>query len=205
MEQALATEKGSVSQTFQDLVSHPILWISIQTRAAIILGIIFLKIAKPDLGWSLLTIGVATVLGLASALPVLRLARMFVTFFVSAFVAALVLFAANSIPAGTISLSKSASDVQGVQTKRSEIPAEVGSSNLSTQAPTPSSEMALQEGPLLLQTRCTQCHPLQKILQVKKTRTEWEETLTKMESLNVKINDTEKKVLLDFLTTVDNP
>src|SRR5512138_2617947 len=52
IEQALATEKGSVSQTFQDLVSHPILWISIQTRAAIILGIIFLKIAKPDLGWS---------------------------------------------------------------------------------------------------------------------------------------------------------
>ncbi|HLO30022.1 MAG TPA: hypothetical protein VK249_12845 [Anaerolineales bacterium] len=205
IEQALAAEKGSVSQTFHNLVSHPILWISIQTRAAIILGIVFLKIAKPDLDGSLLSIGVATVLGLASALPVLRPARIFVTFFVSAFVAALVLLAANSIPASTISLSKSASDVQGEQTKRSEIPAEVGSSNLSTQAPIPSSETALQEGPLLLQTRCTQCHSLQKILQVKKTRTEWEETLSKMESFNVKISDMEKKVLLDYLTIVDKP
>src|SRR5574341_1569771 len=113
--QALPTEKGSVSQTFHNLVNHPILWISIQTRAAIILGIIFLKIARPDLGWSLLTIGVATVLGLASALPVLRPARIFVTFFIAAFVAALVLLAANSIPASTTPLS-----VQGVQTKRSE-------------------------------------------------------------------------------------
>src|SRR5574341_2551016 len=115
IEQALPTEKGSVSQTFHNLVNHPILWISIQTRAAIILGIIFLKIARPDLGWSLLTIGVATVLGLASALPVLRPARIFVTFFIAAFVAALVLLAANSIPASTTPLS-----VQGVQTKRSE-------------------------------------------------------------------------------------
>jgi hypothetical protein len=63
----------------------------------------------------------------------------------------------------------------------------------------------LQEGPSLLQTRCTQCHALQKILQVKKTRTEWENALSKMESFNVKISDAEKKVLLDYLTTVDNP
>jgi hypothetical protein len=39
---------------------------------AIALGIVFLKIAKPDLGGSLLTIGVAIVLGLASTLLVLR-------------------------------------------------------------------------------------------------------------------------------------
>jgi hypothetical protein len=52
---ALAMEKGSVSQTFHKLVTDPILWISIQTRVAIVLGIIFLKIAKPDLGGSLLT------------------------------------------------------------------------------------------------------------------------------------------------------
>ena len=65
---ALATEKGPLSNTFHSLVNQPLLWISIQTRAAIALGIIFLKIAKPDLVGSLLTIGVAIVLGLASAL-----------------------------------------------------------------------------------------------------------------------------------------
>ena len=70
--QALAMEKGNVSQNFHNLVNHPVLWISIQTRVAIALGIVFLKIAKPDLGGALLTIGVAIVLGIASALPMLR-------------------------------------------------------------------------------------------------------------------------------------
>lgn len=69
---ALAAEKGPVSQTFHNLVSHPLLWISIQTRVAIVLGIVFLKIAAPDLGGSLLTLGIATVLGVASALPMFR-------------------------------------------------------------------------------------------------------------------------------------
>ena len=70
--QAIAVEKGAVSQTFQNLVKDPILWISIQTRVAIVLGIIFLKIATPSLGVSVLTIGVAIVLGIASALPMRR-------------------------------------------------------------------------------------------------------------------------------------
>ena len=130
---------------------------------------------------------------------------MIIAFIVPASVAALLLLAANSIPPSTLPLSKTQSAVQGVQTKHSEVPTEVGSSNLSMQAPTSSPETALEEGQLLLQTRCTQCHPLQKILQVKKTRTEWENALSKMESFNVKISDTEKKVLLDYLTTIENP
>ena len=72
---ALPMEKGSVSQTFHNLVNQPILWISIQTRVAIVLGIIFLKIAEPGLGGSLLAIGVAIVLGVASALPMFRRVR----------------------------------------------------------------------------------------------------------------------------------
>jgi hypothetical protein len=69
---ALAMEKGSVSQTFYNLVNHPILWISIQARVAIVLSIIFLKIAKPRLDGSLLAVGVAIVLGIASVLPISR-------------------------------------------------------------------------------------------------------------------------------------
>ena len=65
-------EKGPASQTLHKLVTNPILWISIQTRVAIVLGIILLKIAKPDLAGSLLTIGAAIVLGIASVLPMLR-------------------------------------------------------------------------------------------------------------------------------------
>ena len=48
--QALATEKVPLSQTFHNLANHPLLWISIQTRVAIVLGIVFLKTAKPDSG-----------------------------------------------------------------------------------------------------------------------------------------------------------
>jgi len=69
---ALATGKEPVSQTFYKLVNDPMLWSSIQTRVAIVLGIIFLKIAKPDFGGSLLTVGVAIVLGIASVLPMSR-------------------------------------------------------------------------------------------------------------------------------------
>ena len=64
-----------MSNTFHSLANHPVLWISIQTRVAIALGIVFLKTAKPDLGGSLLTIGVAIILGLASALPMPRRER----------------------------------------------------------------------------------------------------------------------------------
>lgn len=64
-----------VSQAFHSLANHPLLWISIQTRIAIGLGIIFLKVAKPDWTGSLLTIGVAIVLGLLTVLPVIRVER----------------------------------------------------------------------------------------------------------------------------------
>ncbi len=72
IEKVQATEVGPVSQTFRNLVSDPVLWVSNQTRFAIILAIVFLKFAKPDLTGSLLTISIAIVLGLVSALPVLR-------------------------------------------------------------------------------------------------------------------------------------
>jgi hypothetical protein len=65
---ALASEKGQSSQTIHSLANHSLLWISIQTRVAFALGIVLLKTVKPDLGGSLLIIGVAIVLGLASAL-----------------------------------------------------------------------------------------------------------------------------------------
>ncbi len=73
--QALVMGKGSLTKTFHSLANHPLLSVSIQTRAAIALGIIFLKIAKPDLGGSLLTIGVAIALGLVSTLPAVRRER----------------------------------------------------------------------------------------------------------------------------------
>ncbi len=66
--QLMTTEKGPVSHALHNLTNQPLLWISIRTRVAIALGIVFLMTVKPGLVGSLLTIGIAVVIGLASAL-----------------------------------------------------------------------------------------------------------------------------------------
>jgi hypothetical protein len=76
IEQSVAAGHGTISSALYQLLHDPLLWISIQTRVAIALGIVFLMTVKPDLGGSLLTIGLATVLGLASALPMLHREQM---------------------------------------------------------------------------------------------------------------------------------
>jgi hypothetical protein len=68
---AAAAETGSVSPDLYQLLHHPVLWIAIKTRVAMALGIVFLMSLKPDLSGSLLAIGIAIALGLASALPTL--------------------------------------------------------------------------------------------------------------------------------------
>ncbi len=70
--QAMAMGKGTLTSTFYRLANQPLLRVSIQTRIALALGIVFLKITKPELVGSLLTIGVAILLGFASTLPLTR-------------------------------------------------------------------------------------------------------------------------------------
>ena len=66
---ALTSESGSLSFAFRQRLHDPLLWLSNQVRVAIALGIVFIMTVKPDLTGTLLTIGVAAILGLASALP----------------------------------------------------------------------------------------------------------------------------------------
>jgi hypothetical protein len=68
---AVTGETGPLSPSLRHLLHHPLLWIAIQTRVAIALGIVFLMTVKPALSGSLLTIGAAIVLGLISVLPIL--------------------------------------------------------------------------------------------------------------------------------------
>lgn len=75
MGRALAMEKTPLSDTFRRLANQPVLGLSIRIRTAVALGIIFLKAVKPDLGASLLAIGVAMIIGLVSALPLARRVR----------------------------------------------------------------------------------------------------------------------------------
>jgi len=66
---AVAAESGRLSPALRQRLGDPLLWASIQTRVAISLGVVFIMTVKPGLAGSLLTIGLAAILGLASALP----------------------------------------------------------------------------------------------------------------------------------------
>ena len=68
IKRGMETESGSISADLQRLLHHPLLWVSMQTRVAIALGIVFLMCVKPALVGSLLTVGVAIVLGLAASI-----------------------------------------------------------------------------------------------------------------------------------------
>ena len=72
MGQALMMGKGALTKAFYSAANNSLLWVSIQTRVALALGIVFLKITKPDLAGSLITIGAAIVLGVASVVPLPR-------------------------------------------------------------------------------------------------------------------------------------
>ena len=72
---AASAETGPVSPALRQRLRGPRLWIGIQARVAIALGIVFLMTVKPGLVGSLLTIAVAALLGLGAALPTLSRAR----------------------------------------------------------------------------------------------------------------------------------
>jgi hypothetical protein len=73
--QSVAAESGPISAALRQRLDDPTQWASLWIRTAITLGIVFLMSVKPDLLGSLLTIGVAIVLGLAFSLPVLGRSR----------------------------------------------------------------------------------------------------------------------------------
>src|SRR5262245_36637301 len=62
IERAVAMESGSLSPTLRQRLGDPLLWTSIQVRAAIALGIVFLMTVKPGLAGSLFTISVAVII-----------------------------------------------------------------------------------------------------------------------------------------------
>lgn len=72
---ALTAEAGTLSPSTVRLIQHPRLWITLQIRFALALGIVFLMTVKPDLNGALFTLGAAAVLGLVAALPLIGRAR----------------------------------------------------------------------------------------------------------------------------------
>jgi competence ComEA-like helix-hairpin-helix protein len=51
----------------------------------------------------------------------------------------------------------------------------------------------------IFKTTCVKCHPADRILSARKTRTQWEETLEKMSKLGATATDEEFETVLDYL------
>ncbi len=55
------------------------------------------------------------------------------------------------------------------------------------------------EGPRILNLRCTQCHDLRRVENANKNRHQWENTVDRMRLIGSRISPDEKAVLIDYL------
>jgi hypothetical protein len=73
------------------------------------------------------------------------------------------------------------------------------------EAPEPTEEVAVLDGEDLLESRCTECHNLNRVRNAKKTLAEWEQTVTRMIGQGAELNDEEKDFLVNFLAETYGP
>lgn len=66
-------------------------------------------------------------------------------------------------------------------------------------------ETSTIDGRSILESSCSQCHLVESLLRVKKSRSDWEEALQQMEMMGVHLADTEKVILLDYLAATEAP
>lgn len=60
-------------------------------------------------------------------------------------------------------------------------------------------------GATLLQTHCAQCHSVKLLEHTRKSRADWEKTLSRMERHSGPLSDAEKLLVLEHLTTSAKP
>jgi hypothetical protein len=66
-------------------------------------------------------------------------------------------------------------------------------------------EMSIKDGHTILENICAQCHLVQTLLQIKKSRPEWEGVLQQMEMMGVHLSEIDKSVLLNYLVATEEP
>lgn len=67
------------------------------------------------------------------------------------------------------------------------------------------SQVAAPDATSLLENHCSECHSIQRLEGIEKTRAEWEEALVKMKAEGVYLDSAERAALLDYLGGVDVP
>lgn len=68
----------------------------------------------------------------------------------------------------------------------------------------PTEEM-VADGETLLQERCTECHPLDRVTSASMTRDGWEANVEDMIAKGAQLTDAEKEVLVDYLAETYGP
>ena len=61
------------------------------------------------------------------------------------------------------------------------------------------------DGAALLEERCTECHGLDRTTSARKTREEWEQTVTRMVSKGAELNEEEQDILITYLAETYGP
>ena len=126
-------------------------------------------------------------------------------FSLSIFVAIAVLFAACAKPTSTAVQADLPSDIPKVLAETVEAGVK-DSPKISLTAETTVPQVTpYYEGQSLLDQHCTQCHLAQSIVRMKKSRADWEKILELMEGMGAHLDETEKVILLDYLTATDEP
>lgn len=87
----------------------------------------------------------------------------------------------------------------------SKVPTDFSELDSTIQKPIESKSDTVTDGPSLLTNHCTKCHTAQSLRRIEKGRTEWELTLARMEGMGVRLSDSEKEVLLDYLLSSVEP
>ena len=68
-----------------------------------------------------------------------------------------------------------------------------------------SGDTTAPEGASLRETRCSVCHGAKKAKGAKKTRDQWDQTVTRMIGKGAKLTEAEKKILVDYLAETYKP
>ena len=116
----------------------------------------------------------------------------------------LALRGARSLPEGSISPTDlPAKKAAAGETVEAQVEAGMHTSTKVELATTQGTQR--QDGSVILEGRCTQCHTAQMIEQIRQPRADWEKSLAKMETFGVQLDESERAVLLDFLAGDERP
>ena len=124
--------------------------------------------------------------------------------FASIFSLSAVLLFAYSNPANNVVATDSTSSFQDKGVEYPKIPTDFVEFDSTQPIPVRPNSDSIPDGPSIIASRCTKCHAAQLLNQTEKQRAEWELTLAQMDRMGVHLSDSEKDILLDYLTASDD-